>query len=732
MMPFSILSRVFLTLMLLFGYLFPAVAAEKNCLPPDITYADGKLSFSAQNVPMDCLMESVGRATGTALKLWSGGTRKVTLAVDSMDLDSVLKALGTGGNAIAYTRDPGTGEYRIVSAHIMDEKEAGPQHHQPSALKHTQDILPGELLVQFKSNVSTQKIEALHQFLGARVIRQIPNRKIYRIKIAPGTNLQQTAQMYLASGLADTADPNLLRHHHQTAPNDPDFSKQWGLSAIKAPDAWPITSGDPELIIALIDTGVDIYHPDISENIWINQAEAQGQENEDDDQNGYVDDIYGWDMADNDNLPYDMDGHGTHIAGIIGAVTGNGIGISGVCPKVKIMVLKVQPDTGSDMASSDIIEAIEYAKKMGAGIINCSFGGGSSPLTEFNAFNDIYKSNDAIIVASAGNNGVNIDFSPLYPAAYEIPGIISVASSSQTAQGGYTLSGFSNYGKSNTDLMAPGDSIWSTLSGSFITQANLNIAGQDTSFPAQGMTFSQRTGSDGITGMLLDCGYGYPYEIPESIRGNIALIKRGDPEGTGFYFYEKVANAQAAGAAGVVIYNNVAGEFAGTLITPKNWISTISVSLEYGQILLSQLPLEVTVFNILENPSDHYGALSGTSMSAGFVSGAVGLIKAYTDSQISAVQIKTQLMQTVDTMPELTLKLGGPGQMNIFKALSNLSLPGDLNRDFQRDLHDVIIGLKVLSTSDTQNISTNISHWDADENGKVSLPEPIKALQVQK
>jgi subtilisin family serine protease len=229
---------------------------------------------------------------------------------------------------------------------------------------------------------------------------------------------------------------------------------------IDAPEAWDLKTNASNIIIALLDTGVDRNHPDLSSNLWVNQVEADGNTGIDDDNNGYIDDIYGWDFNDNDNNPDDYQGHGTHCAGIIGAIGNNGLGVTGVCWNVKIMNLKIFPNNSEEGFISGAISAIEYGVNNGARVLNNSWGGGPFSQSLKDAIEEV-NSMGVLFVAAAGNDGLNTDYDPLYPACYNIDNIISVMASDAYDRGAW----FSNYGPNSVDLAAPGVSIYSCLPG---------------------------------------------------------------------------------------------------------------------------------------------------------------------------------------------------------------------------------------------------------------------------
>lgn len=248
------------------------------------------------------------------------------------------------------------------------------------------------------------------------------------------------------------------------APNDPLYSQQNNIGQIKLDQVWDkYTTGDGNQIIAILDTGIDYTHPDLAANIWINEAELNGVEGFDDDGNGYIDDIRGWDFINLDNAPLDDNMHGTHVAGIAGAVGNNGIGITGAAWNVKLMPIKVFQSNGVGNAST-IAQGVTYASENGATILNMSFGSYAESFTLRNALENAYAT--SVLVASAGNDGVCIGpggvCAPLYPGAYTyVIGVQDEADYSNYDQDGPIFSGYANL--LNYEVKAPGSGIMSTV-----------------------------------------------------------------------------------------------------------------------------------------------------------------------------------------------------------------------------------------------------------------------------
>ncbi len=245
----------------------------------------------------------------------------------------------------------------------------------------------------------------------------------------------------------------------QAVASDPSVGSQWGLAAINAPQGWNAASGTGQTIVAVVDTGVDLTHPDLKANLWRNPGEVAGN-GRDDDGNGYVDDVHGWDFAGNDADPSDERGHGTHVAGIIGAAGNNGVGGSGVAWKTRIMSLKMFDAAGNGSTLGGA-KAIDYAVRNGAKVINCSWGGTGAD-AELDAAIARARTAGVIVVTSAGNDGKNNDTAPQYPASYArtLDNTVSVAATTKTG-----LAGWSNYGTATVAVAAPGDNIVSTAKG---------------------------------------------------------------------------------------------------------------------------------------------------------------------------------------------------------------------------------------------------------------------------
>ena len=326
------------------------------------------------------------------------------------------------------------------------------------------------IIVKLEEEATQADLAALNRRNEARTEEVLFNGDLNVIDLPEDLPVKEAVQHYKASSEVEYAEPDFLLQS-AASPNDPSFSRLYGLdntgqsggvpdADIDAKEAWNITSGSPTTVVGVIDEGVDINHPDLKNNIWVNADEVPAN-GIDDDHNGYVDDHNGYDFAHNDASVYDAadgDDHGTHVAGTIAAQGNNGIGVAGVDWRASIMVCKFMGPNGG--YTSDAVEALNYAVANGAVISNNSWGGGYPSQSLQYAISRADAAGH-LFVAAAGNNGSNNDTTPSYPASYTNPNIISVAATDHRD----VLASFSNFGATSVDLAAPGVNIMSTLPG---------------------------------------------------------------------------------------------------------------------------------------------------------------------------------------------------------------------------------------------------------------------------
>ena len=346
-------------------------------------------------------------------------------------------------------------------------------------------ITPGELLIRLTPEAAADverlhadasisifhakhKVESLHPLFPylARPSLNLNLKRIYLLRFSPDAPLETLKVAYEQSPLIEAVEYNYLRPTLADAitPNDPKYPEQWSLPLMKLPQAWAVEKGDRSVVIAIIDSGIDYRHDDLAPKVWINPREIP-ENGLDDDGNGYADDIYGWDFTDapnlqaegdyieGDNEPIDESGHGTHVAGIAGAMPNNGIGIAGVAWECPLMAIRAGLSLGgsSRMQDDDSASAIVYAADNGASVINMSWGSEHRSFVIQDAIDYAYA-RGVVLIAAAGNSQKP---ATIFPAAYRK--VIAVASTEQHQQRFYQ----SNFGAS-IDIGAPGNVILST------------------------------------------------------------------------------------------------------------------------------------------------------------------------------------------------------------------------------------------------------------------------------
>ena len=398
------------------------------------------------------------KVTGLTLPKLAVATILATFAAQSVYAEDLLIKLASPMSAKLATQN-------LMSSGLKSEVIAGDWIRVQGNVKQS----------QFRSVMESSAVEYIQ--------------KNYKIHLLNNPSLEKAKKQFLARG----GDLNALKGSTPTPQDnpaipappaattgaDPLYNNQWGMIDIGVQNAWKLNAGKP-IVVAVIDTGVDYTHEDLAANMWRNEKEIPDN-GIDDDKNGYIDDIVGWDMVSNDNKPYDLastnvgdlfngknPGHGTHCAGNVGAVANNGKGVVGVAPNAKIMALRFIGYEGGG-TTADAVRAIRYAVDNGAKVLSNSWGSeGEDPAdAEGNkALRDAIQyamDHDVLFVAAAANSGKDNDTvkDPAYPASYPHDNIISVAAI-DSKDG---LAGFSNYGKTTVDVGAPGVKIFSTTFG---------------------------------------------------------------------------------------------------------------------------------------------------------------------------------------------------------------------------------------------------------------------------
>jgi thermitase len=315
------------------------------------------------------------------------------------------------------------------------------------------------VIVRFAADASTQERADMRAAADVKRDATLPVRGLELVDPEPGVSVgAAVADLERMDGVVYAEPDHVVR---QTAvPNDPLLSYEWDMTAIRAPEAWDVTTGSAQVTVGVVDTGIDATHPDLAPNLWTNPGESGGGRETnglDDDGNGRIDDVHGWDFVDHDAQPQDGNGHGTHVSGTIAARGNDASGVAGLNWSSAIMPLRVLGDDGSGYVS-DAITAYAYAARNGARVVNASLGGPSASRAEHDA---IAAAPSTLFVVAAGNDRADNDTTPEYPCDYDLANVVCVAASDHDD----TLASFSNYGPANVDLAAPGVDIASTWPG---------------------------------------------------------------------------------------------------------------------------------------------------------------------------------------------------------------------------------------------------------------------------
>ncbi|BBO68322.1 hypothetical protein DSCA_22520 [Desulfosarcina alkanivorans] len=551
----------------------------------------------------------------------------------------------------------------------------------------------GEVLVKYRQNRAPGKRAGDRAARGLSTVQAFRASGVRKVRLPADMTVDQAVALYRSDPDVLYAEPN-YRYRLQALPDDAEMHRLWALvndgtdgttdADMDADQAWELETGSRDIVVAVVDSGVDATHPDLAANIWTHPGETPDN-GIDDDGNGYVDDVHGWDFADGDNRPVDTHGHGTHVAGIIGAVGNNGMGVAGVCWRVSIMPLRYI--TAADYGTTaDAIAAIEYAAANGADVINLSWGGGDYS----QALKDAIDAADALVVCAAGNGGNNLDVVPTYPASYDSAAILSVAASDADD----FPAAFTNYSDSRADVAAPGTGIYSTV-------------------PARRTLFEDDFSDD--THWVADGAWGL-----QSIYGNEVLTE--SPAGAyadDMDAWARLETLSLAGISGARLDFSVIGSTAGDgdrLVVEAStdgttwnrlWVGlddgpaeSISGTIGTWQLAVADLQaydgaasLSIR-FRFISDGSgtadgylidnlaitcadtgqgiDAYQYYQGTSMAAAYVSGTAALIMVQKPT-LTPTEVKLLIESTVDRKPQLEGFVATGGRINGYQAMVSVA-----------------------------------------------------------
>lgn len=583
-----------------------------------------------------------------------------------------------------------------------------------------------EVLVKFRAAASKATIAAAHAEVGGKTIKSfaVGTGVVHQLKLNTDVNVEDAVAKYIQSPAVEYAEPNYI-HQLTAIPNDTQLTSLWGLHNtgqtvngavgtpdvdIDAPEAWDITTGSSNVIIGVIDSGIAYDHPDLAANMWTNPGEIPN-DGIDNDGNGFVDDVFGYDFRYNDSEPMDPvnltasvtggnPGHGTHVAGTVGAVGNNASGVTGVMQSVKLMALKAG-GVDNGLTSAAIAQALAYAINKGARAINASFGrGGACSATEYAGLSAANAAG-VMFIAAAGNANTNNDTVPQFPSGYSVntpcgpalPNVISVAAITSTG----AKASFSNFGANSVQIAAPGVNTNSTKPTS--NTQNLLLHNFDSNPAGLGYTFGGTNNSWGFTNTA---SFSPTMSMTDSPAGN--YLNNTDSTAIGPVFStagqrgcrleSRMRLATQLNIDG--IETSASGDGGTTFEFQSGWsgstggqflaftlgeLSDRKPNARFGFNFLSDGSTvadgvyldDVRAYCVSGTPSaaTDYQFLAGTSMATPHVTGVVGLLLA-ANPNLTVAQIRNAILNTGDASPLLTGVVSTGRRLNAFNAVSSV------------------------------------------------------------
>jgi subtilisin family serine protease len=424
----------------------------------EIYQSNNLFSLDANNARLATILGQIARTTQVEIKTSSDMDSRVTLSSRNMRLESLMRRMGLNFMFVDGSGENGKPVRKLFVFAKSSSEMASPQSTIMTATRkpvgsseagrdpvsngvawrqgdstHSNkyragEYRPDELLVRFRPDLEPEQIEALNSLHSASVIRKIPYVNIYQLKFPEGSDLPAIEKSYRESSLIEKIELNTLLRLPEVRPNDAEFAEQWGLQKMMVPEAWNITTGSSAVVVAILDTGIDADHPDLTNRITAGYDAVHGKA----------------------GIPEDDQGHGTQMAGIIAGEGQNGTGISGVNWNCTILPVKVLDADGIGTAA-DIAEGLIYAAEHGAHVINMSFGGHDYSEMLNETIQYAHRRN-TVLIAGAGNENTD---TPSYPAAY--PNVLAVTATGPDDEK-WTAASFG----SDVDLAGPGIGILTT------------------------------------------------------------------------------------------------------------------------------------------------------------------------------------------------------------------------------------------------------------------------------
>jgi subtilisin family serine protease len=636
------------------------------------------------------------------------------------------------------------------------------------------DYADREILVRFKESVSETDKQSVVEDFSLEEISRFDHIHVVHYRIGSDLTVEEVLSELKQLPIVEDAEPNYRRQVF-SLPSDPLVSLQWslrdtgqivngvgGLGGFDISLAGALESFEPNatVVVAVIDSGVSIDHPDILPNYWFNASELNGVDGIDDDNNGYVDDVGGWDFVDDDSLPLDENGHGTLVASLIGAETFNDDGIAGVSPNVEIMGLRVLDDFGfgSSTFDSELFLATTYAVQNGADIINLSLGGPgfSGFLQDQFAWID---ANGVLVVAAAGNGGSdgfgdNNDFSPMYPASYPSDGIISVAALNRLGE----LAVFSNYGQNSVDIAAPGTdilgadvsrspffpntfspegfesgapgwtvgslpgnqsfydwSLWSLFGNNLLTDSVNTFTNSQLTYLPNTNTFALsptisligRVGAQLSFDLIYDLEYFFDYFIVEASSDGI------------FWDTLLVRTGSSSGNATSKVNLDIS-RYEGQFIQLRFRLVTDSAGNRDGVAIDN---VQITEVDVFEYDGTQYDFSNGTSFAAPLVAGVAALIMS-TRPDLSHREVRELILQNGDVLSSLSPLIGSGATLNAEAALAAaLAVQVDTDADNVPDNEDAFPLDPAASVDSDRDGAPDAWNPGRDQSDSTSVPQ---------